>query len=84
MSLQQDTIQLVKRVAVAVHENGLIVDNGAPSIAAAIIYMVIERKKLPYTKEHVKKASQMSEVTIGKCHKKLLVFKSILNPMIDS
>ena len=57
--------------------------NTAPSIAAAVLYYVATVHKLPITKEDVSKTSKKSEVTIGKCFKKLMQYDLHLRGAID-
>jgi transcription initiation factor TFIIB len=61
-------------VAQVVEVNRLVPDNTAPSIAAAVVYYVITAHELPISKEDIAKASKKSEVTIGKCFKKLSLY----------
>jgi transcription initiation factor TFIIIB Brf1 subunit/transcription initiation factor TFIIB len=55
-------------------------ENTPPSIAAGIVYFVSQICKLNITKSLVKNVSEISEVTINKCYKKLEKIKDILIP----
>lgn len=61
-------------IAKLVETGRLVSDNTAPSIAAAIIFYVVTIHKLEISKEDISKSSKKSEVTIGKCYKKLVVY----------
>ena len=70
-------------VADVVEKNRLVSDNTAPSIAAAVLYYTTTVHKLPITKEDVAKTSKKSEVTIGKCFKKLMQYDLHLRAAIN-
>ena len=84
LRLQPAVVHVVLEVAKYVYRLRMIPDNGSTSITAAVIYLVVEYKKLPYTKEDIKRASDMSEVTIGKCYNKLVAFKPALYKYIET
>lgn len=63
-------------------ENKLVLDNVPASIAASIIFMVITLNNLNISKNEISKASQISEVTIGKCYKKLLKYQNIIKKIM--
>ena len=78
LSVPDHVVRDIQVVATAVHENRLVADNTASSIAAAVIYLVTSMHKLELTKEEVSRASKISEVTIGKCYKKLMKYDHVL------
>ena len=51
-----------------------------PVIAAGIIYFIIQLCGISISKREVKLVSEISEVTIGKCHKKIEKYKNTLVP----
>lgn len=75
-------VQEIRIVARAVHANRLIADNTSSSVAAAIIFLLASMRELTITKEDVSRASQISEVTIGKCFKKLVRYQTILEKFL--
>ena len=74
LRLQSNVLCDCVAVARYVETNRLVPDNTAPSIAAAVIYYVVSKYQLDVSKEDIAKASKKSEVTIGKCYKKLLQY----------
>jgi hypothetical protein len=46
-------------------------ENTPPSIAAGVVYFISQLCKINITKKDVKNVSEISEVTINKCYKKL-------------
>ena len=57
-------------------------ENTPHSIAAGIIYFICQICNLNVTKKDVNKISEISEVTINKCYKKLLPHKDNLLPQV--
>jgi len=70
-------------IANLVEKERLVSDNTAPSIAAAIIFYIITSHKLPISKEDIAKSSKKSEVTIGKCFKKLMMYDPHLKAHLE-
>tara|TARA_R110002073_G_scaffold336343_2_gene532410 strand:+ start:120 stop:341 length:222 start_codon:yes stop_codon:yes gene_type:complete len=68
-----------------IQKNNIIPENTPHSIAAGIVYFMAQTCKLNLSKRDVNKVSEISEVTINKCYKKLesiqdkLVPKAILD-----
>ena len=58
-------------VAGRIQRNNKIPENTPHSVAAGIIYFVAQSCKLNISKRSVNKISEISEVTINKCFKKL-------------
>jgi transcription initiation factor TFIIIB Brf1 subunit/transcription initiation factor TFIIB len=63
-----------------IDKQGLIPENTPHSIASGIIYFVASMCNLPITKKDVNRISDMSEVTINKCYKKLYDMRDKLIP----
>ena len=59
-------------ISLLVEKNEIIPENTPHSIAAGIIYLVIQVFELNITKKDVNIVSGISEVTINKCYKKLV------------
>ena len=57
-------------------------ENTPHSVAAGIVYFVAQTCNLNVSKKNVNKCSEISEVTINKCYKKLDKFKEELIPKI--
>lgn len=66
-----------------VDQNKLILDNTPASIAASIIFMTVSIHSLNISKQDISKASQISEVTISKCHKKMLAYQQFIKPILE-
>ena len=64
-------------------EKGLVKCNNTPhSIAAGIIYFVAQNCNFPATKTDIRRVCGVSEVTINKCHMKMLENVDILLPSV--
>ena len=57
-------------------------ENTPHSIAAGIVYFIVNLCNLNITKKDVKNVSEISEVTINKCYKKIENLKNELVPLI--
>ena len=57
-------------------------ENTPHSIAAGIIYFISQMCKLNISKKDVKNVSEISEVTINKCFKKMELIKDDLIPSV--
>ena len=85
LGVNGELTKLCKFIAVRIQNNGLIPENTPHSIAAGIIYFVAQVCHLNVSKKAVNNVSEISEVTINKCYKKLdelkekLVPKAIMN-----
>ena len=80
LNINEELTKLSKFIAKIIEKNDLIPENTPPSIAAAIVYFVSQIFKLNISKQDVNNVSQISEVTINKCYKKLESHKSQLIP----
>jgi len=71
-----------------IQKNNMIPENTPHSIAAGIVYFIAQICKLNISKKDVNKVSEISEVTINKCYKKLegiqekLVPKAIIDKYV--
>lgn len=63
-----------------VEASGYLAENTPPSIAAGIVYFVAHSCGLTTTKRDIKLISDISEVTINKCYKKLEMHRDELIP----
>jgi transcription initiation factor TFIIIB Brf1 subunit/transcription initiation factor TFIIB len=69
-------------VATRIEKQNLIPENTPHSIAAGIIYFVSQMCNLNICKRDVNRVTEISEVTINKCFKKLEQYTSNLIPGI--
>ena len=65
-------------VANQIEMRNLIPENTPDSIAAGVVYFVAQECKLNVSKHNVQHVSQISQVTINKCFKKMLELKHLL------
>jgi transcription initiation factor TFIIB len=83
LRLPEQIVKRIKCIAENVHNQRLVADNTASSIAAAIIYLVAIMCNLSLSKEEISIASKISEVTIGKCFKKLQIYQEHFKVLIE-
>ena len=72
--------KLAKFIAIRIENHNLIPENTPHSIAAGIIYFVSQECHLNISKNAINNISEISEVTINKCYKKLDLIKDKLIP----
>jgi len=80
LNINAELTTLCKFIATKIQKNNLIPENTPPSIAAGIVYFVAQTFNLNVTKRQVNTISEISEVTINKCFKKLDTIKNELIP----
>jgi transcription initiation factor TFIIB len=80
LNINAELTKLCKFIAIRIEKNNLIPENTPHSIAAGIIYFVAQQCNLSITKRSVNVVSEISEVTINKCFKKLETIKDKLIP----
>lgn len=80
LNINQELTKLCQFIAVRIEKNRMIPENTPHSIAAGIIYFVIQVCNLNITKKDIHLISEISEVTINKCFKKLEGLKDQLIP----
>ena len=80
LNINAELTKLCKFIALRIEKKNLIPENTPHSIAAGIIYFVAQQCNLSITKRNVNVVSEISEVTINKCFKKLEVLKEQLIP----
>lgn len=80
LSINQEITKVCQFVALRIERNNLIPENTPHSVAAGIIYFVAINCNLNINKHDVNKVSEISEVTINKCFKKLEHLKHKLIP----
>ena len=82
LNLNSELTMVCKFVANKIESNNLIPENTPHSVAAGIVYFVSQSCNLNVSKKNVHKCSEISEVTINKCYKKLEKHKMKLIPDI--
>ena len=80
LNISKDLTMLCKFISKKVEQNNLITDNIPHAIASGIICFVSYSCNLEISKQDIKIISNVSEVTINKCFKKLETIKSQLLP----
>ena len=84
LNINNELTKCCKFIALRIQRSNLIPENTPHSIAAGIVYFIAQTCKLNISKADVNRVSEISEVTINKCFKKLenmqdqLVPKAIL------
>jgi transcription initiation factor TFIIB len=80
LNMNQELTRLCHFISIKVEKLNLMPENTPHSIAAGIIYFIIQLCGISISKREVKLVSEISEVTIGKCHKKIEKYKNTLVP----
>lgn len=80
LNINDELTKVCQFIAILIDKNNLIPENTPHSIASGIIYFVAFMCKLPISKKDVNRISDMSEVTINKCFKKLYDMRDKLIP----
>ena len=82
LGLNKELTKVCLFVAHKISQKNLIPENTPHSVAAGIVYFVAQSCNLNVSKKNVNKCSEISEVTINKCYKKLDKIKEELIPQI--
>ena len=82
LSMNKELTKLCQFIALRIEKNNIMPENTPHSVAAGIIYFITQECQLNISKNDVHLVSNISEVTINKCHKKLEKMKEILIPAI--
>ena len=80
INIPNDLIKLALFVSKIINKQNLIPENTPPAIAAGIIYFIINEFKIEITKSTINQISEISEVTINKCFRKIDTYKDKLIP----
>ena len=80
LNINKELTQVCKFVSIKIEKLNLMTENTPHSIAAGVIYFISQICKLNISKKDVKNISEISEVTINKCHKKLETMQNELLP----
>jgi transcription initiation factor TFIIB len=82
LNINKELTKVCQFVALKIEKNNIIPENTPHSVAAGIIYFVSQSCNLNISKKDIKNVSEISEVTINKCHKKLENYKTQLIPSV--
>ena len=80
LSINNELTNVCKFIAIRIEKNNLIPENTPHSIAAGIVYFIAQVCNLNISKKNINLVSEISEVTINKCFKKLESIKDMLIP----
>ena len=83
LSLSEDDIKLIHKIALICEKEKIISDNTPPSMASGCIYLYCKIKDNKITKKDISDICKISEVTINKCFKKLESNKSIYDQVTE-
>jgi transcription initiation factor TFIIB len=82
LNINAELTKLCKFIAQKIQKNNLIPENTPNSIASGILYFVAQKCNLNVSKRSVHNVSDVSEVTINKCFKKLEELQEQLIPKV--
>jgi transcription initiation factor TFIIB len=82
LNINSELTNLCKFIAIKIEKQNLMPENTPHSIAAGIVYFIAQTCKLNLCKKDVKTISEISEVTINKCFKKLEKIAEQLIPAV--
>jgi len=82
LNINKEITKVCLFVALNIQSNNIIPENTPHSVAAGIVYFVSQSCNLNITKKDVNTCSEISEVTINKCYKKLEKLKTKLIPPV--
>ena len=80
LSINKELTHVCKFIASRIERNSLMPENTPHSVAAGIVYFIAQNCSLNISKHDVYVVSEISEVTINKCFKKLEKLKNDLIP----
>jgi transcription initiation factor TFIIB len=82
LNINSELTKLCQFIAIKIEKKNLMHENTPHSIAAGIVYFISQLCKLNVSKKEVKTISEISEVTINKCFKKLEKMTEELVPAV--
>ena len=80
LNMNSELTQVSRFVSVRIENKNLMPENTPPAVAAGILYFISIICQLNISKKDIAIISEISEVTINKCHKKLQKHKKYLIP----
>ena len=78
LNVEEKYISLMKLICKKIQKLPDISENTPPAISSGVIYFISYLCRLNITKKHISDICKISEVTINKCFKKLLIFVDLL------
>jgi len=82
LNINQELTKLCQFISMKIEKSNIMPENTPHSIAAGIVYFISQICKLNVSKKDVKNVSEISEVTINKCFKKLEKIQDELVPAV--
>ena len=82
LNINTELTKLCQFIAIKIEKTNVMPENTPHSIAAGIIYFIAQLCNLNVSKRDVKNISEISEVTINKCYKKMEKMTDILVPNV--
>jgi len=82
LNMNNELTKLCHFISMKIEKTNIMPENTPHSIAAGVVYFISQFCKLNISKRDVKNVSEISEVTINKCFKKLEKIKADLLPAI--
>jgi len=80
LNINSELTKLCQFISIKIEKNALMPENNPHSIAAGVIYYISQLCRLNISKKDVKNVSEISEVTINKCFKKIEKMRDELVP----
>ena len=80
LNLNKELTKLSIFICLRIEQNNFMCGNTPHSVAGGVLYLISNICKLNISKKDISAVSEISEVTINKCYKKLLNYKSHLFP----
>lgn len=80
LKISAELTRLCEFVSVKIENQNLMPENTPHSIAAGVIYFIVQLCRLDVSKKEIRNVSEISEVTINKCYKKMEKIKDTLIP----
>tara|TARA_E500000178_G_scaffold56945_1_gene53437 strand:- start:1152 stop:2189 length:1038 start_codon:yes stop_codon:yes gene_type:complete len=82
LNISSSYTKLSQFIAIKIEKNNIMPENTPHSVAAGIIYFVSQEFKLNINKKDINIVSEISEVTINKCYRKIEKLKDSLIPPV--
>lgn len=82
LNINSEQTKICEFVCIKIESQNLMPENSPHSIAAGVIYFIVQLCQLNISKKDIKSVSKISEVTINKCYKKMDKKKETLIPKI--
>jgi len=80
LNINQELTKVCQFIALVIEKKNLIPENTPHSVAAGVVYFIAQLCTLNVSKKDVNVISDISEVTINKCYKKLDAMRDVLIP----